>query len=656
MQILFIFFVSCLGPRAYGNSNIDNMVNAYMNFSYDSFDQRVLKKHVNRVQNFIKNNKKSSTRKAKKYQALLSMHAAALNYIAISNALKDCQDNQRNLSVRIVTAVGLELKNKGLLEVPCETGLESFESIDKFVTSIAAITGPLAESQLQKEITKRASLNGLDSLIDHRFRFLNFAYKDDESILQTVRDLCLVRPGCEETLYNSDSEKSGEMFKRGKQIAKRLQRQLKNKKYQRFSKSTGATHLNKQINQLNKTLDAASDLVKYDDGLVNDDPIFTSESSLLHQMYQSQYRVIAFSDPVGRLLNSDILRDKVGLTKKEEEGDMSEEGSSFRFEKHMSVKADDIEKAIKEVDQKIIDQVYELNKKNYYQDFREKSLKGSQFVIEQTKKDLITLVKTNPVAVGQQLLSHPEYAPLVCDVINGVTQNDKDDESSDEVWFWGGIVAGGVLSLTVFGAGVGAWILAGTTTGASLASLAVGTSLVGVAVGIAETGYHGSEYFESKHEQNMLEGALLSGGGDKYSVDDANAALEEFREAKYHTIVAGLFTGIELGALAAATKAGLFGARLTKTGNALDRVNTMSKLLNRITESPRYTSAVIGLKKTLGGKKIARLLGALSQSSEVLRIKMLNKLSDWFEAGQLSRAQAVIEEALEIAKKSCKIS
>ncbi len=149
------------------------------------------------------------------------------------------------------------------------------------------------------------------------------------------------------------------------------------------------------------------------------------------------------------------------------------------------------------------------------------------------------LVRTNPAAVGQILLDHPEFSGTICNTINQVASDTKSDQAFKKVYFWGGLVVGGALLLTGIGAVAGSMVL-GASWATTLTVMAAVSAIGGTAQGIAEATYATSNAYKASNEALAFQASFLSQNGDRESNEESQKQIDE---AKDQLISAGLSAG-----------------------------------------------------------------------------------------------------------------
>ena len=624
-------------------------LDAYMNFGYDGLDNALIQTHIREVENYL--NTAPLDKNAPEYLALLKLHANAQNYIALSERLKNCEDNQRMLTTRILDVVGNEIKSRGDIYVPCESFHTDLSSIQELNQHTKSILAPFISNSMQADLYQKSLTNSMKSLMQNQYQFQLNDFESDEAIKNFIEREC--QELCPSNVFKAQNYQQSDLFlalKAFKQTFSTIKR---------FDATEAAHHLNNLVDGeegLNKILKAADELVGYEDGWVDDEPSFSDASSLLIDYYQARYNQIQVQDPVGRLLNTEVVRDRIGMAVTQVQDDMDEVGKSFRFKKHKRIRAGHITEGLETVKLQIREQIKELNQIEQKRLEQAVNINTHPQRLEQWREDdLKKILKTNPLAVGQQLFEKPFYADKVCSLVAKISTDDKNAALADKAWAFGGMVVGGALLATGIGSLAGAWILAGTATGATLASVAATAGLVGTAVGLAEAGRHTHQYFESRAEQVALEQAILSGAGDTQSATEAREAIMALRASKHDAIMAGVFSAVELGSVVRAASMAMYGAKAADDSIAIMQANRLMRSLDIITKNPRYVRMMQKLRTTVGGDKMSLYMGKLFSMAENLRAGMLLKMTRLAEAGKMNEMKRIVDEALEVAHRNCRL-
>ena len=463
------------------------------------------------------------------------------------------------------------------------------------------------------------------------------------------------------------------------------------KKYARYLRNTekklgvkaAKESLNQKLRRLNKKLDdipfeAKGGIIKIGSLYDSTDPeLQNDQTQKKFQEYIQTYLHEASSGP-GLLLLTDTIKNSAGGLKKLENDQLEEDKNDshqteYTFKPHSYVSSSDIIMAKDEAIEQITKQAHKLNKRDMTKRENEALLRQKKKVkwnkVESwaseslklnysRKEDIAWLVRTNPSAVGQILIKYPEFLNIVCQAINQIEVQNNKKEKVDQAFLWGGLIVGGGLAITGIGFGAGAALVAGTTASLSLKAAAAATLIAGTAVGALEAGHFSAKTY--RHYQDFLdfERAFIAGNSDGQSILKAQKALTDFKSARIEAALSIGFSLANLGVLKAANKLGYVSLSAGRKGlqtlspKQLEVLSSIYKAIAR----PKVASKlreVLKLMGRKGGEKLDQFLTLLSQSSESMRIKLLEALADTKMTP--NKIKEIIEEALEVvSKQGCK--
>lgn len=652
--LLVLSSISTFGQDIERPSEVMRLRDAYLGFGYDQLDSSIIRSHTQTVENYLNS---YSGPQDENFDTLLRLHANAVNYLTLEEALNDCNDNDRNLSARVLGVVGSKIKTIGHIHAPCSVVGQPISAIEQLVEAGRNVVNPLLTNSLQQGLYQRAITNSFKSLMHHQYQYRQNNFSDRNSIEDFVREACDGK--CSRDIYDPSNPNSSSLIE---ELA-RYRPQLEG--VQRHTSSSARDRLNELIDGeggLNETLSEVETAIGSESGLFGSNPVFSDQSRMLMQIYHTHYNQVALQDPVGRLLSTERMRDRVRAPRRLDEDDMSEHSGNFSFEKHREVTSSHIQSAVNQVSSTINDQIRELNLTEITRNNREFALNQSsqqsqdQF-LDIGNRQLRKFLRTNPAAVGEHLYHNPFYAHKVCELIGQVTESDEREARNDKIWLYGGLIVGGVLLATGVGAGVGAWVLAGTAAGATLATVAATTGIVGIAVGVGEAGYHINEYMEFSAERDAITGAILTGGADAQSVQELQDAVTGLRRAQTAAIMSGAFAAFEMGTLYSAARVYMNGSRLASNGvSQLEQTGRMTRFLNSIANNPQLNNMILRLKQAVGSERAARFMGYLSTASDATRAYLLARLARFAESGNFTELKRITDEAIAIANRTCRRS
>jgi hypothetical protein len=166
--------------------------------------------------------------------------------------------------------------------------------------------------------------------------------------------------------------------------------------------------------------------------------------------------------------------------------------------------------------------IAESDVKNAFSEIQNELKQNKNYLSEMSSTDpekaLRRLIATNPAAVAQYLMEHPESIDLICHSLQSIDQKINREEKLDKAFLWGGLVIAGVL----IASGVGAF--AGGALAATLTTIAAGAAIAGTATSVGDTIYSSSKAHEAYiAAQNIRSSAFSEGLNAKNlaRVDDA---------------------------------------------------------------------------------------------------------------------------------------
>jgi hypothetical protein len=265
----------------------------------------------------------------------------------------------------------------------------------------------------------------------------------------------------------------------------------------------------------------------------------------------------------------------------------------------------------------------------------------------QTRKDLKILVKTNPVAVGQALISQPEFAPLLCELLHEIGADDFDHQKDHERFVYGSMAVGGVLLAT----GVLAWLapVVSATVAGSAALYATATTVgvtslsAGVAASVGSGLVHLSDAVGHQNEAYQIESAIFSNNANQYSHSALLKAVDEYHSLRLRAVTelglsAATLVPIRLmaqgGWLKDATK--LLGMLISEKSGS-----TLRSALQLVSEERR--TRFIGYLTRLPTEKLQQLLAKMRGMSTIQTKELILDLSKKSAEGVRNYADEVVK-------------
>lgn len=543
-------------------------------------------------------------------------------------------------------------------------------------------------SAFQEDLHMQSLKNGVGSYMSLRYKYEDNYIDNKTGKLssshnrETIMDMC------------RDEDKNWQCS--GKQI-KEISQYMRDKAIEiksttaRSSYSKASANLKNSFRELNKEIDKIS--VDIDKGYVWDSADKENPATVkAMENYQARY-IKELQKQDGLLMMTDIMKDKAGGYKSLDSDVVNKGGiinEKYTVTKHKlpEVTPNNLRKAKQQIQARIIDQnrlLNEMDSEKTEQEAKwrkEGKVRDKYFgtdtidVVKKRKEDLTKLIKTNPAAVGQVLLSSPEYANHVCDAIQSIDSQDISDEKWDKVFMVGGlivagvmIVGGAVLMATGLGAPLGAATMAG---GITVASAATATVLV---VGGIEAAYWGKRTYEHHKELQALETAIFTDNMDETEYGQVNDAYLAFKDARMNFLLALPAVVLPgLGKLASLSKGSAF-TKAMKAYPAATRakiLTNMGKFYDLLAEYPKMqkmVSKLISAGKLTSAKMhdFMRLLGTPIKGAKNMKASMNTKFLGWL-SGKLDKIdpndakamnkfmlkfKAIVDEGLSAARNAC---
>jgi hypothetical protein len=587
-------------------------------------------------QDFISDPQNMNLLKTKKGAELLRRQNKLLNLREIKRVFRKCEkesSSRRNLYLRIISSA----QKVEPLEINCKESVKKFKTLEAFTNEIQTLAKKVELSSLQKELHKNSMTNILRSYV-HMKR--NFSEK--VSVPDVVKEICKSSLGA--NVCNEEERKEYE------KVTKSELKKLKHKKA--YTLNSAKNEMNERITRINERIKIIKP--KTDAGWFNNfafdtsDPIYDDKSNKDYENYQEQYIEEATSG-IGTLLMSPSVKEKVSGLKAREQDEFENSNpdlnkTSYWFEEHKKVEEKDIEAGVDDVLVQMRKQAQKLNRLERAREFEDLSSRdpflsltsnttgqgsnGVVSVLDNRKRDIKRLVKTNPVAVGQLLAKNPEYAQSICNAIADIESNDKTDEFWDDAFFWGGIVVGGVLMVTGLVVVGGAIIARSVATVALMKTVGTMVTVTGAVTGSIESTYYAKELAQAKYRMAVTEASFNSGNGDSESIIESKNYLKNFNEAKFNLAITLGFTAIDLVGLYSILK----GARYKTDGletSQTQKNQTLSKMTKTIDIILGDRKLIKEFKKLIrihGGENISKMISILGHVDHKTRDNILLQL------------------------------
>lgn len=564
---------------------------------------------------------------------LLKKYVKLENYLAINEIFELCFETgkldekyrDRGLHLRLLNNAGKVLFTK----VRCRDYTNQITSIKEFTDSILDTINNTKNSAIQSALFEHSINNTVKTYAHFVYQFESKS-DFDKSV---VEQLCPIEFCSQE--YQKKVEKS---------LRKEFE-ELKHLKPKQYSKSELVNLMNQKIKIINDSQQNLEEYIYEDPGYINigvwdsSDPIL-DESHGAYTKYQQTYAKEAGSG-AGLLLNTKHLMDHVGLPKEHDDlEEVSKLGKEtvYKYKNHKDISETDLDISLAEAKNQMGNQIKSLVQMNQNKEEQKRNIGKRDIVTIYTENnfeddripDLEKLLKTNPAAIGQILIDHPEYTWNICEILNNIGEDKDSDETWDGVFFWGGMVVGSALLVTGVGTAAGAWIIGGSITAGTLGTIAIASTVGALTFGVADTAYYGNKAWDNYVTEAQFRNSIISGLGDTQLIAEATQELRDFKSNVTIASLALGFSLLDLAALRSAIrmtntlgKMTAAGNRITDAGQEVSRLKKLNKLLLEIIENPKMAKAFSILKKSLGSKIFAKLLVHLSNLSENLRRSIL---------------------------------
>jgi|GEM_PF-3188803 len=623
---------------------IDTLLLKHQEIKTGSLSLDLMRKHGNQLMDQtarLLNRLSKNDLKNPKVQELINHQNRLQNFTAIDQHFRKCVKNNngsRQLDQRILAqALKSTMTHPQNLENDCKNYENSIKNFQTFNQDIVKVMKATILPDAIKDFSLKALENSARSLLSLKFKF-HPKYSDqsrvnDHDLNNLIKELTVRNQSSALSKIEND-----ELFNKLKLYA---QSQLTEEK--KFNFEQAAMNINKKITQLNSSLSKIS--LQNEKGFIFDSAKMNDpESFKKFEQYLNTYSEVVSSD-AGVLMLTNTLKEKAGEIKRydSEETIKDKKRDIFVFSPHKNIGKLDVEKAYNEAEKKILAGARELN-------LIKNRVKTSP---KDMQEDIEELVKINPLSIGQMLALKPEYAGVVCDAINKIQSSDEAKEERDKYFMIGGAVLGGALLLTGVGTFLGAYMITGSVTAGVAAgtiggSIMTGTIVAGAALETCSLIHFGHRAIQYQNEANKFEASILSGNGDAKSIQEAKAALSDYKEARLNaalSLAALATSGIPLSKFLNLSRfQGKNIAELKALTNILEKLS-QNELINKI----RTTGKLMGISAQ---EKIDDFLLLLAKGSESLRIKTLEALKNSEVTPE--KLKEIIEQSLHAAKNCAK--
>ncbi len=533
----------------------------------------------------------------KRYQHLM-------NYFSVAKTFKECiGDEEKQVSLKILSAMGNQFKD---INVSCrDVQVSSDTNFDEFYSNVMAIAGKGRVEDVFQDVSEK-------SLENYAKTYANMKYSFDPTAnyQSLAKELCA-------------SQCHDEKLRKVESIIKREFDLLKNQRAPRYTTEQIRADLDSKVENINASIDDLNGEVNTRNRTMWWDAMDEGENfGPKYQGYLANF-MKNVNDGPGVLLLTEEMKEAIGSPRLKDDYEKGDEGK-YEFPKHKKPSVTQIKEAKKEVFS---------NLKEQFSKTLENKKKASDKKTSDVQEDLEDLLISNPIAAAQMLNKNPEYAHLMCDPLKEIGKNKKFDEKMDKVMLIGGAVLGVGLLATGVGSLVGGWLLAGTASAATLATVGVTAGVAGFTLGAAEGGYWLKRLNEHKHDINVFESSILAGASDERSYQQAAESLAKYREARFDAILSLGFSAFE--SLTIVNDVGRM-SRIFKNADAIGDLSTAEKTLamkkvtdtyEQVAKNPKLLSVMNKIKKVMGSEKFSKFFASIASLSDKAKLSMLNLMA-----------------------------
>ena len=606
---------------------------------------------ANTTYSFINDPKNDKLLHTPSGQQLIKNQTLLTNYLAIKDHLEKCvktSGNKRDLENRILNAARSSLIKQNDMSLPCEAYNTKFKNFNEFNNNVMKILKIKTNPNFIEDMNKKVLINSMKSLIGIKYKFdplfMKNGYLTQPELNSLMSKICK-KQNCSKLSSGFEQEISI--------AAINYSKQLKSSE-NRFNPQSASLSLNQSIDKINGALNNVT--VKKESGYIFDSADLSDPNSKKQfDNYVTTY-MMEVSKDAGPLLLTSTLRKEAGDLKSFSKDDTEKNPKAqFKFKIHQHITPEQIQLAINEAEEKILNQAEDANTLVSKENARKQNIKYSYIYENNRQKDVDDLVKINPLAAGQLLIQHPEYTGIVCDSINRIADKDVSDEKFDRYFMVGGAIVGGALLLTGVGTVAGAYLLTGSLT-AGVAAGTVGgaimtsTVIAGAVTETANLGYYSKKTYDSYIESNKIEQALLSNNSDNQSIIEKKDTYLAFKESRMKALIslASIATSvIPIQKFFALT-------RLTQNVS-VPQLKILTNIMDTIgeTETAKKLVSVASIIGKNGTEKLDEFFLRLATVSENLRLKTLETLKNHQITPQ--KLKEIFEKSLEAAQKCTKV-
>lgn len=454
------------------------------------------------------------------------------NFLEINKAFNECQlkndenqeyAEQRSLKVRLINIAG----QVNIEEVNCADARNAksvYEFMDRGPSDSQMAVDELVARKVSRQLFEQSMVNQMLSYIDIKSKYVGLGKNDKENLINEI---------CQNKCDKDLKEKLD--FVTSKELKKINFSQLP------YRSSDVKKSMNNEIRKLNATLaQVEKEQDGIDDGYFQDSIKLNQKGRQLFDLYRYQYNQTVSNPKGGVLLMTDTFQDHVGMLQQVDSpwkiSNPFKKPESFNYDRHKVItNNEDVSKAITEAVKTIKNQAGQIIDESKDSIWDKRSLFSNSKERESIR--IQKYMKTNPAAAGMVLLNNPSLSKFYCNKVEEIANDDRVDAKTEKVMAIGGLVVGGVLLATGVGAAFGTGIIA--------ASLGTATVVGSLAVGGVEVYYYGDRAIDKYSEAHDYRNALISGNGDSQTLYEARESYDQYKDARFATILSAVGFGID---------------------------------------------------------------------------------------------------------------
>lgn len=567
-----------------------------------------LKRVAEHAQNIFKELGDQDILKTQKGEYFKKRYKHLLNYISVAETFNECLkgDEEKKVSLKIMNA--LEGKANEV-NVSCkDLNFNQNTTFDDFYANVLSIADKAKTETVFTDLSNQSLKNYARTYANFNYSLNRNSSLDPESV---VLEIC--QNQCDDKLKEDLSN-----------VVQREYQTLAASRAPRYNTEQLHSELVEKVQNINQTIDSLNGEVTTRERSLWWDAMDEGENfGPKYSHYLATFMKNVNEGP-GVLILTETMKNAIGTPRLKDDYEKNGD-DKYEFPKHKVP----VKSAVSEAKAEVFDNL----KKQF------KKVHGKQRNLDKTsdneiEESLEELVVTNPIAAAEVLNNHPEYAGHLCEPLNEIGSNQRFNNKLDNVMLIGGAVLGLGLMATGVGALVGGWLLAGTATAATLATVGTAAGIAGFSLGVAEGGYWVTRMNQHKHNVNVFETSVLAGSTDEKSYQEAADTIAKFRQARFDMILSFGFSAVE--ALTMVNEVGRL-SRYFRNADALGDLSAaekqgamkkVSEIFEHIGKNEKLIVAMNRLKRIMGAERFGKFIASLASLSNRARVGILKNLSE----------------------------